>query len=84
MENGISNYIEHNFIHTDRLEDIYLFSDAHFFHKNILQYDKPRWEKFQSLDEHNEYIINELNKLPSDCRLIFLWDLALGNNDKVY
>lgn len=80
---NLPNYIEHNFIHTDRLEDIYLFSDSHFFHKNILQYDKDRWDKFSSLDEHNEYIIWELNKLPSDCKLIFLWDLALGNNDKV-
>ena len=80
---NIHNYIAHNFIHTDRLEDIYLASDFHFFHKNILQYDPDRWAKFSSLDEHNEYIIWELNKLPLDCKLIFLWDLALGNNDKV-
>lgn len=83
MKINLSNYIEHNFIYTDRLDEVYLFSDAHLLHKNILQYDKDRWDKFSSISEHNEYIINELNKLPSDCKLIFLWDLALGNNDKV-
>lgn len=48
-------------------------------HKNILKYDKER--KFSSLEEHDQYIISEINSLPEDSYLIFLWDLHLTNND---
>lgn len=41
---------------------IFFTSDTHFGHANILKYDKTREKKFFSLQEHDEYIIQEWNK----------------------
>lgn len=57
-------------------------SDLHLWHKKILEYDTIRWEKFKDLDEHDDYIINEINKnVRENDILIMLWDLALCNSD---
>jgi calcineurin-like phosphoesterase family protein len=56
--------------HISKPEDFYLASDFHLGHKNILKYDKER--KFSSLEEHDQYIISEINSLPEDSYLIFL------------
>jgi calcineurin-like phosphoesterase family protein len=40
----------------DKYNNVYVTSDWHLSHKNILKYDKNR--NFESLDEMNEYIIS--------------------------
>ena len=54
---------------------IYISSDRHIGHKNILKYDKLR--KFNSIEEHDEYIISEHEKIWEEHTLIFLWDICL-------
>lgn len=63
-------------------QNIYISSDRHLMHKNILKYDE--WRCFDSLDDMHEYIINTVltTVWPSDL-LVFAWDITLWNLDKV-
>lgn len=74
------NILETSMIYAgrDALENIFLSSDWHFNHKNILAYDN---RPFKSLKEMEDYIVNEVNNLPLTAKLFFLWDLHLWNND---
>lgn len=52
----------------------FLISDTHFGHKNILKFlreDGTPLRRFDSIDEHDDY-------------LIYRWNAAVGVNDKVY
>lgn len=53
------------------MKEIFITSDFHFFHKNIITYCNRNY----SLDSDgilkmNEDILSEVDKLPSDCILI--------------
>ena len=61
--------------------NIWLSSDRHLFHKNILKYDQ--WRDFKDLDEMNEYIILEAERIPENDLLIFLGDLCFWHLDEV-
>ena len=79
----LSNYVETAFMHITQWSEkqIYLTSDRHLLHKNILEYDKLR--PFNNLEDHTDYIINSINELDKDTILLFLWDLWLWNADKI-
>lgn len=68
------------YVEGEALDNIYLASDFHFKHRNILEYDK---RPFKDLQEMEEYIIKSINDLPIGSVLFFLWDLHLWNNDAV-
>ena len=74
-------FIDTNMFHFSDTSKVYLSSDRHIGHKNILKYDSLRSESFYDLEQHDEYILNEINKLDEDSYLIFLWDLHLTDND---
>jgi len=66
----------------DKYNNVYVTSDWHLSHKNILKYDKNR--NFESLDEMNEYIISTVEATLQEWDLlIFLWDLTMGNINNV-
>jgi len=56
---------------------VFITSDHHFFHKNIIKYcHRP----FKTVEEMNEYMIKRWNKIVSDNDLVFyLGDFALTN-----
>lgn len=64
-----------------QVEHTWVSSDRHLFHKNILKYDQ--WRKFSSIEEMNEYIISEAEKIPEEDTLIFLGDLCFWHLDEV-
>jgi len=59
-------------------------SDPHFFHDNILKFDKERGERFKTIEEHNEFIKDELYALPKKSTVYLLWDLILKKNTDSY
>lgn len=60
---------------------IFVTSDTHFSHENIIKYTgRP----FKTIDEMNEEIINKWNnKVRKDDLVIHLGDFALGNEEEV-
>lgn len=53
---------------------VYIISDHHFFHKNIIDYERP---EFSSVYEMNEYMIDNHNKtVLNDDIVIFLGDFS--------
>lgn len=70
------------------MADIWMWADQHFSHKNILTFkDKDdkliRGDRFSSVEEMNEYMINEHNKLvkPQD-KVYYLGDVCMGSSVK--
>lgn len=63
------------------MSKIFLTSDTHFFHKNILKYcDRP----FNSIEEMNTAIINKWNlKVGSNDEIYHLGDFAFGGIEKI-
>lgn len=55
----------------------YLTSDTHFFHENILKFER---KKFKSITEHNNKIMNLFEELTSYDELYLIGDV--GNFDK--
>lgn len=74
-----TNYLDISYIECD-IQKVRVSSDWHLYHKNIIQYDN---RPFENLEQMHDYIVDQVNSLPIDSILIFLWDLHLGNNDKV-
>lgn len=57
----------------------YFTSDTHFGHKNILKYDNA---PFDSIEEHDETIINNWNSvIDNDTPIYFLGDFALCSSE---
>ncbi|MCX6742527.1 MAG: metallophosphoesterase [Candidatus Pacearchaeota archaeon] len=60
---------------------IFITSDSHFNHKNIIQYSN---RPFKSVEEMNEEMIKRWNdKVGKDDLVIHLGDFALGNGQQV-
>jgi calcineurin-like phosphoesterase family protein len=59
----------------------YFIGDTHFWHKNILKMGR---EQFTTIEEHNEHIIAQWNKVvrPGD-KIYHLGDLAFGPLEKI-
>ncbi|MEK6836803.1 MAG: metallophosphoesterase [Nanoarchaeota archaeon] len=61
--------------------NIFIVSDTHFRHKNIIEYAK---RPFQSVEEMDEEMIKRWNnKVGKDDLVIHLGDFALGNKEEV-
>ena len=62
----------------------YYISDTHFGHSNIIKHDANNGcRKFSSIEEHDDLIISNINKVvtPQD-NLYFLGDISWGNPDE--
>ena len=60
---------------------IWIISDTHFNHKNIIDYCK---RPFKDINEMNEYLINKWNELVSDEDTVYhLGDFAMGNSEDI-
>ena len=65
------------------MNDIFVTSDTHFFHKNILKY-QPDERPFDSVEEMNEKIIENWNAVVKPNDLIYhLGDFAFAQPHKV-
>ena len=61
-------------------ENTFLFSDPHFDHANIIKYCK---RPFKSVEEMNETILRNYNKVVrDDSLLIFLGDMSFGRGSR--
>ena len=61
---------------------IWVNSDLHFSHKNILKYN-PKTRKFKDVNHMNEYLIIEWNsKIQADDTIYHLGDFAFAGNNK--
>lgn len=49
----------------------FLISDTHHFHKNIIQFEASHRGQFKSVEEMNEYLIQQ-------------WNMVVSNDDTVY
>jgi calcineurin-like phosphoesterase family protein len=59
---------------------VYITSDSHFFHKNIIQYEN---RPFGSVEEMNEVMIKNWNKVVSkEDKIFHLGDFAFSNKEK--
>ena len=60
---------------------VFLISDTHFDHHNIIEYEK---RPFNDVVEMNEYIISNWNRVVKNTDKVFmLGDFALGNRERV-
>ena len=62
----------------------YYIGDTHFFHENIIKHDfNNGGRKFNSIEEHDNLIIENINKVvtPQD-NLYFLGDISWGNGEQ--
>ena len=56
----------------------FIISDTHFFHNNILKYNRPQ---FKSVEEMNEKLIEQWNSIISkNDRVFHLGDFAFGQD----
>lgn len=62
------------------MDNIYITSDLHFYHKNIIRYCPHFRESFKTLEEMNEYILSQIDKLPAESILINNGDLYLNSS----
>lgn len=64
--------------------DIFFCSDHHFNHKNILKFG-VRGKMFSTVEEHNEFIVEEHNKVVTKNDKVFmLGDLCFGADSLKY
>lgn len=69
---------------------IYFTSDTHFGHSNIVRgtsswTDKSRCRNFDTVDEHDEYILNQINSIVKiDDTLYHLGDWNFGGIDNIW
>lgn len=57
-------------------KNLYITSDLHLFHTNIIKYcNRP----FNNVGEMNEYIIEQFNKLPENSIIWILGDVVFGS-----
>lgn len=70
--------------------NIYFSSDFHYGHKNIVKgisdwEDKSPCRDFNTMEEHNETLIQNINKTVSwDSVLYFMGDWSLGGRDSIW
>lgn len=67
------------------LDNVYITSDLHFWHRNICKYcenSRGRWftEDGSKLAEMNEYILKQFDTLPAGCTVINLGDIYLNGS----
>lgn len=62
------------------MDNIYITSDLHFYHKNIIRYCPHFRESFKTLEEMNEYILSQIDELPAESILINNGDLYLNSS----
>lgn len=63
------------------MNKIFVISDTHFYHKNILKFcDRP----FSSIEEMNDTMLNNWNNVVSENDIVYhLGDFGLGNKTKL-
>lgn len=60
--------------------NIYITSDLHLWHKNIMKYEPEQRHQFgETLEEMNEGILKQIDALPPDSTLLNLGDLFLNS-----
>lgn len=80
------SYYRHHFwiskMKESQLNKIWITSDTHFFHVNILKYNRPQ---FKDIDEMNEFIIKQWNECVGPEDIVYhLGDFAFGSDlDKI-
>lgn len=63
---------------------IFFIADTHFKHAKILKYDKTRGQRFNSLQEHDEYLIEKWNeKVGPQDEVYHLGDFSFGHEAQV-
>jgi len=70
------------------MRNIFVISDTHFFHKNILTFKKPDEslvrDGFSSVEDMNERIIDNWNKTVNDEDVIYhLGDFTFGSKNRI-
>lgn len=59
------------------MSNIYFISDTHFQHKNILEYEETRGNKFSNIEEHDDYLVYQWNNIVKKTDKVFhLGDFA--------
>lgn len=59
---------------------VYITSDLHFYHKNIIKYcNRPYPMDWYGINQMNEDILKEFDKLPDDCIIINNGDLCVSS-----
>lgn len=67
------------------LANVYITSDLHFFHKNIIKYcSRPYDMNDEGLEQMNNDIIKEFDKLPPNSVVINNGDICLSSNISFY
>lgn len=61
-------------------DNVYITSDLHFYHKNIIKYCPKFRKDFQTLEEMNEHILSQIDELPAGSILINNGDLYLNSS----
>ncbi len=63
-------------------DNVFITSDLHFYHKNIIKYCPKFRENFHTLEEMNEYILKQFDELPAGSIVINNGDLYLNSSKK--
>ncbi len=62
------------------MSNVFLISDTHFGHRKILEFEKE-FRPFNSIEEHDEFIVNQWNKTVSKRDVVYhLGDVLFGTN----
>jgi len=62
-------------------EKIYITSDLHLFHKNIIKYvNRPFDFSSEGCSKMNEFLLKKFDKLPEDCVIWNLGDVILNRS----
>lgn len=57
------------------LDNVYVISDTHFYHENIIRYcNRP----FKNYEEMNEFMLSKFDKLPEGSIIIHLGDVCMS------
>lgn len=62
-------------------EKIYITSDLHLFHKNIIKYlNRPFDFSLDGCSKMNEFLLKKFDKLPENCAIWILGDVILNRS----
>jgi len=80
LKEGLDDYVDPTTLH-DKVDNVWIWSDLHFFHKNIIAFSE---RPYADVDEMNEHLVaNHNDYVQPDDICIWVGDVGFGKDSKI-